>query len=101
MSESVIRNINVEFMSKKAVGDQGIEIVERKGLGHPDSLCDGIADAVSVALCKEYERKCGMILHHNTDKVQLVAGRSCPEYGGGELISPIYIKLGGRATGDF
>jgi len=101
MSESVIRNINVEFMSKKAVGDQGIEIVERKGLGHPDSLCDGIADAVSVALCKEYERKCGMILHHNTDKVQLVAGRSCPIYGGGELISPIYIMLGGRATGDF
>ena len=101
MSESVIRNINVEFMSKKAVGDQGIEIVERKGLGHPDSLCDGIADAVSVALCKEYERKCGMILHHNTDKVQLVAGRSCPVYGGGELISPIYIMLGGRATGDF
>ncbi|KAF5412525.1 MAG: S-adenosylmethionine synthase [Candidatus Methanophagaceae archaeon] len=101
MSESVIRNINVEFMSKKAVGDQGIEIVERKGLGHPDSLCDGIADAVSVALCKEYERKCGMILHHNTDKVQLVAGRSCPVYGGGELISPIYIMLGGRATGNF
>ncbi len=101
MNESVVRNINVEFMSKKAVGDQGIEIVERKGLGHPDSLCDGIADAVSVALCKEYERKCGMILHHNTDKVQLVAGRSCPEYGGGELISPIYIMLGGRATGDF
>jgi len=101
MSESVVRNINVEFMSKKAVGDQGIEIVERKGLGHPDSLCDGIADAVSVALCKEYERKCGMILHHNTDKVQLVAGRSCPVYGGGELISPIYIMLGGRATGNF
>jgi len=101
MSESVIRNINVEFMSKKAVGDQGIEIVERKGLGHPDSLCDGIADAVSVALCKEYVRKCGMILHHNTDKVQLVAGRSCPVYGGGELISPIYIMLGGRATGNF
>ncbi|KAF5433713.1 S-adenosylmethionine synthetase [Candidatus Methanophagaceae archaeon] len=101
MGESIVRNINVEFMSKKAVGDQGIEIVERKGLGHPDSLCDGIADAVSVALCKEYERKCGMILHHNTDKVQLVAGRSCPVYGGGEVISPIYIMLGGRATGDF
>lgn len=101
MNEPIVRNISVEFVSKKAVGDQKIEMVERKGLGHPDSLCDGIADAVSVALCKEYRRKCGMILHHNTDKVQLVAGRSCPDYGGGEVISPIYIMLGGRATGNF
>ncbi|MFZ2071290.1 MAG: methionine adenosyltransferase [Halobacteriota archaeon] len=101
MNEPVKRNIKVEFVSKKAVDDQEIEMVERKGLGHPDSLCDGIADAVSVALCREYKRKCGMILHHNTDKVQLVAGRSSPEYGGGEVISPIDIMLGGRATGDF
>ena len=102
MNDSIVkRNISVEFVNKEAVADQEIEIVERKGLGHPDSLCDGIADAVSVALCKEYERRCGIILHHNTDKVQLIAGRSCPDYGGGEVISPICILLGGRATGDY
>ncbi|MHC1610699.1 MAG: methionine adenosyltransferase [Candidatus Methanospirareceae archaeon] len=92
------RNIKVEFMSREPIEEQEIEIVERKGLGHPDSLCDGIAEAVSVALCREYKRKCGVILHHNTDKVQLAAGRSNPRYGGGEVISPIYILLGGRAT---
>lgn len=92
------RNIKVEFVSREPIEKQEIEMVERKGLGHPDSLCDGIAEAVSVALCKEYRRKCGMILHHNTDKVQLVAGRSDPRYGGGEVISPIYILIGGRAT---
>jgi len=92
------RNIKVEFVSREPIEEQEIEIVERKGLGHPDSLCDGIAEAVSVALCKEYKRKCGLILHHNTDKVQLAAGRSNPRYGGGEVISPIYILLGGRAT---
>ncbi|MDI6810182.1 MAG: methionine adenosyltransferase [archaeon] len=92
------RNIKVEFVSREPIEKQEIEMVERKGLGHPDSLCDGVAEAVSVALCKEYRRKCGMILHHNTDKVQLVAGRSNPRYGGGEVISPIYILLGGRAT---
>ena len=103
MSESnpVERNIKVEFVSREPVEEQEIEMVERKGLGHPDSLCDGIAEAVSIALCKEYKRKCGMILHHNTDKVQLVAGRSNPKYGGGEVISPIYILLGGRATREF
>ncbi len=95
------RNIEVEFVNTKPVEEQAIEMVERKGLGHPDSLCDGIAEAVSVALCKEYKRKCGMVLHHNTDKVQLIAGRSNPEYGGGEVISPICILLGGRATREF
>ncbi len=100
-SNPVERNIKVEFVNREPVEEQEIEMVERKGLGHPDSLCDGIAEAVSIALCKEYKRKCGMILHHNTDKVQLVAGRSNPEYGGGEVISPIYILLGGRATREF
>ncbi len=95
------RNIRVEFMHRLPVEQQELEMVERKGLGHPDSLCDGVADAVSVALCKEYMDKFGMVLHHNTDKVQLVAGRSDPEYGGGEVISPIYILLGGRATREF
>ena len=95
------RNIEVEFVNTKPVEEQAIEMVERKGLGHPDSLCDGIAEAVSVALCKEYKKKCGIILHHNTDKVQLIAGRSNPEYGGGEVISPICILLGGRATREF
>ncbi len=100
-SNPVERNIKVEFVNREPAEEQEIEMVERKGLGHPDSLCDGIAEAVSIALCKEYKRKCGMILHHNTDKVQLVAGRSNPEYGGGEVISPIYILLGGRATREF
>ena len=95
------RNIEVEFVNTKPIEEQAIEMVERKGLGHPDSLCDGIAEAVSVALCKEYKKKCGMILHHNTDKVQLVAGRSNPKYGGGEVISPICILLSGRATREF
>ncbi|MCD6455430.1 MAG: methionine adenosyltransferase [Methanophagales archaeon] len=95
------RNIEVEFVNTKPVEEQAIEMVERKGLGHPDSLCDGIAEAVSIALCKEYKKKCGVILHHNTDKVQLIAGRSNPKYGGGEVISPICILLGGRATREF
>ena len=37
----------------------------------------------------------------NTDQVEVVAGRSHPEYKGGELISPIYVLLVGRATKEF
>jgi S-adenosylmethionine synthetase len=95
------RNIRVEKITQTPIEKQEIEIVERKGVGHPDSMADGFAEAVSRALCNEYIRKCGTILHHNTDQVEVVAGRSNPEYKGGELISPIYVLLVGRATKEF
>ncbi|CAD7768882.1 S-adenosylmethionine synthase [Candidatus Methanoperedenaceae archaeon GB50] len=95
------RNIIVEKISERPIEDQAMEIVERKGVGHPDSIADGIAEAASRALCNLYEDECGMILHHNTDQVEIVAGSSAPEYGGGKLISPIYVLLNGRATKEF
>jgi S-adenosylmethionine synthetase len=64
-------------------------------------MADGFAEAVSRALCNEYIRRCGTVLHHNTDQVEVVAGRSHPEYKGGEIISPIYVLLVGRATKEF
>jgi S-adenosylmethionine synthetase len=95
------RNIRIERLTQTPIEKQEIEIVERKGVGHPDSMADGFAEAVSRALCNEYIRKCGTVLHHNTDQVEVVAGRSQPEYGGGELISPMYVLLVGRATKEF
>ncbi|HLC47712.1 MAG TPA: methionine adenosyltransferase [Candidatus Norongarragalinales archaeon] len=89
------RNISVE----RALHEMGnVEIVERKGTGHPDSLCDGVAEGVSVALCKEYLKECGVILHHNTDKVLLNAGEAEAQYGGGKILKPIYLVLSGNAT---
>ncbi|MDP3103367.1 MAG: methionine adenosyltransferase [Candidatus Methanoperedens sp.] len=95
------RNIRVEKITQTPIEKQEIEIVERKGVGHPDSMADGFAEAVSRGLCNEYIKKFGTVLHHNTDQVEVVAGRSHPEYGGGELISPIYVLLVGRATKEF
>ncbi|MFW5919635.1 MAG: methionine adenosyltransferase, partial [Halanaeroarchaeum sp.] len=77
------------------------EFVERKGIGHPDTICDGIAEAVSRRLSRHYREAFGQILHHNTDKVQLVAGSTNPAFGGGEIVEPIYVLLGGRATRSF
>ena len=37
------------------ISDSQIELVERKGKGHPDSLIDGACEAVSGALCKYYQ----------------------------------------------
>jgi S-adenosylmethionine synthetase len=92
------RNIQVEPIDRPAVEDQEIEIVERKGLGHPDSICDGIAESVSGALARAYLDRVGKVLHYNTDETQLVAGRANPQFGGGEMVEPIYLLIVGRAT---
>ncbi|WP_439026564.1 methionine adenosyltransferase [Haloarchaeobius sp. DT45] len=92
------RNIRVEPIDRLAVEDQEVEIVERKGIGHPDSICDGIAESVSQALAQTYLERVGKVLHYNTDETQLVAGTAAPAFGGGEVIEPIYLLIVGRAT---
>jgi S-adenosylmethionine synthetase len=77
-----------------------LEIVERKGLGHPDTICDALAEMLSRALCREYLKRCGVILHHNVDKALLCGGRAAPDFGGGTVIAPIQIYLGGRAASE-
>lgn len=94
----VERNIRVQALDRNAVEDQQIEIVERKGIGHPDSICDGVAEAVSCALAREYIERIGKVLHYNTDETQLVAGNAAPAFGGGEVLEPIYLLIVGRAT---
>lgn len=93
-----VRNIVVEELVRTPVEMQKVELVERKGIGHPDSIADGIAEAVSRALSREYVKRYGIILHHNTDQVEVVGGRAYPQFGGGEVIKPIYILLSGRAV---
>ncbi|MHC1580626.1 MAG: methionine adenosyltransferase, partial [Methanopyraceae archaeon] len=92
------RNIVVSTLPESPFTGGKVEIVERKGVGHPDSLADGIAESVSRALCREYLERFDRILHHTTDEVQRVAGEAKPEFGGGEVIRPIYILITGRAT---
>lgn len=94
-------SIDFERLDEDPIENSNIEIVERKGLGHPDTICDGIAEKVSEKLCETYEERFGKILHHNTDEVQLVAGSSNPEFNSGELEERIYILLAGRATKEY
>ena len=95
------RNIQVSRLDRQAVEDQEVEIVERKGIGHPDSICDGVAESVSRALSQLYLDRVGKVLHYNTDETQLVAGRAAPAFGGGEVVEPIYILIVGRATKEY
>ncbi|MGH2436820.1 MAG: methionine adenosyltransferase [bacterium] len=93
-----MRQITVEVLSGKPVSDHEVEIVERKGVGHPDSICDAIMDRVSIALSKEYQKQFGAILHHNIDKAFLVAGDAEIRLGGGRVTDPMRLIFGDRAT---
>ncbi len=75
-----------------------VEIVERKGIGHPDTICDALAENLSRNLCQWYLENVGAIHHHNVDKALLSAGASRAVFGDGEVLSPIEIYLAGRAT---
>jgi len=73
------------------------ELCERKGIGHPDTVCDAVADACSRALCLYYIEKYDRVYHHNVDKAALVGGTAKPEFGGGLIIQPQYFLIVGRA----
>ena len=91
-------DIILEELIQTPVDQQQCELVERKGLGHPDSICDAIVNHASVALCAEYQKEFGRILHHNLDKAMLVAGVSHPQLGGGHVETPMRFIFGDRAT---
>ncbi len=96
-----MRNILIEALKSAPVEAQQVELVERKGTGHPDSICDAIMEEVSVALCRAYTETFGKILHHNIDKGFLVAGITEPKIGGGRVIEPMKLIFGDRAIYEF
>ncbi|ABO09518.1 methionine adenosyltransferase [Pyrobaculum calidifontis] len=92
--------IVVEKVDKIPTAKRLVEIVERKGQGHPDYIADGISEWVSRYLSRYYLEHFGVILHHNVDKTLVVGGQAAPKFGGGEVIQPIYIIVSGRATSE-
>jgi S-adenosylmethionine synthetase len=91
--ELIVRPLDTEPANARPV-----EVVERKGLGHPDSICDSLAEELSLAYSRYTLEQFGRILHHNVDKVLLQAGRSAPVFGGGEVLAPVELHLAGRAV---
>ncbi|MEO0281463.1 MAG: methionine adenosyltransferase [candidate division WOR-3 bacterium] len=88
--------VTIERDTKKFPYD--IEIVERKGIGHPDSVIDGICEFSSKEISKFYLKEKGFILHHNLDKGLIVGGVADPVFGGGKIIQPPEIVVSGTAS---
>ena len=89
---------DITLLPQPSVADAAFEVVERKGLGHPDTICDALAEEVSLGLSRYYLERFGLILHHNVDKVLLRGGAASAAFGGGKVAEPIEIYLAGRAT---
>ena len=93
-----MNDIHIQPTKGLTAGELDVEIVERKGLGHPDTICDAVMEQVSQALSKAYVKRFGAILHHNCDKGLLVAGQVERRFGGGRVLEPMRLVIGDRAT---
>ncbi|MHA1578562.1 MAG: methionine adenosyltransferase [Candidatus Freyarchaeota archaeon] len=91
-------DIMVDELKQVPLGEQKMEICERKGVGHPDTICDSVMNEVSIALSKLYMEEFGAIMHHNVDKSLLAAGETETRFGGGELKKRMLMVFGDRAT---
>jgi S-adenosylmethionine synthetase len=94
----MLDEIRIQEMVGPTAGEGEVELVERKGLGHPDTICDLVMERISQALWREYRRRCGRVLHYNCDKGFLIAGQVERRFGGGRVIEPMRLVIGDRAT---
>jgi S-adenosylmethionine synthetase len=58
-------------------------------------------ESISVALSAAYVERAGRVLHYNIDKGLLVAGQTEPKFGGGQVLTPMRLFVGDRATTSF
>jgi S-adenosylmethionine synthetase len=88
----------IEALRQSPVAARRVELVERKGLGHPDTICDSLVEAIAIALNRMYRERTGTVLHYNIDKALLAAGQCVKGFGWGELKRPMTLFVGDRAT---
>lgn len=88
----------IEALGGVPMAARRIELVERKGVGHPDTICDSLVEAISVGLNHMYLTRTGGIPHYNIDKALLAAGQCRKQFGVGALTKPMELIVGDRAT---
>jgi S-adenosylmethionine synthetase len=74
------------------------ELVERKGIGHPDTMCDAIAERASQLYSQYCLEHFGRVAHHWFDKVMIFGGEAFLEYGKGELTNPYTVLFAGKGA---
>lgn len=90
--------IYISANENKNVNDIDFELVERKGVGHPDTICDAIAEIASKNYSKYCIKKFGNPAHHWFDKVMLIGGEADIEYGKGNILKPYTVIFAGKVS---
>jgi S-adenosylmethionine synthetase len=88
-------------VTKRGLYNPSVEFVERKGVGHPDTICDKLAEDLACQLATDYLKNTGAIRHFNVDKAILAAGAVDIGFGGGEHVKPSKLVLVGKAAFGF
>lgn len=96
----IIRGMEIKLCPKSLVpiNDQEVEIVERKGLGHPDTLSDILANTFSRRYSLFTLDRYGSILNHYVDKVTLVGSKAELAFGEAKIVKPMTAYLFGKAN---
>lgn len=89
------------IMNRISVQTRPYEFIEKKGMGHPDTLADNLAEELSKKYSQYTLEKFKYILHHNFDKVGLLGGSSFVAFGNGYLTAPIRVLINGRVSTKF
>ncbi len=90
--------INIWANGGQIIDKTPIEIVERKGIGHPDTICDVLAEKISNNYSLYCLENFGVVLRHMVDKIAILGGKSKVSFGSGEMIEPIRLLLNCRFT---
>ena len=90
--------LSIELLNDTPIARRRLELVERKGVGHPDTMADSLVEAISVALNQMYLERLGAVAHYNIDKALLVAGQCAKGFGWGHVTVPMSFYVGDRAT---
>ena len=91
-------NVFLYTNKQSNIDDKDFEVVETKGKGHPDNLCDTLAEKISANYSKYCIEKYGHILRHMIDKLSILGGGSKVSFGCGTITEPIKILINGRFT---
>ena len=86
----------------KTIPPGGLETVEKKGLGHPDAICDALAERISSAYARYcYENFDHTLIPYTIDGLTMDEGESKVEFGAGEMLKPIRLYLRGNFAAQF
>ncbi|MBP2189680.1 methionine adenosyltransferase [Nocardia goodfellowii] len=101
MTAEDVSTIHILPDSSASAETQPYELVERKGVGHPDTMCDAIAERASRRYSEYCLKQFGRVAHHWFDKVMLFGGEADIDYGRGDLTKPYTVLYAGKGAYSF